>query len=168
MPNGPSWLPPYFGSWDDLIAALMHNPYLGSGHGPPGPRHLMMSGGPGVSAAGPSTDPWGPSPEPWRHVVQAFVAAVSVRDLASHVADQTVRQQMEASANHTITQLLEDYCGTPPRVWPWPWPGPPPWVIGIASELNAIANTVQEGSLRHGLHEVAGQVAARGFTARGS
>src|ERR1051325_832900 len=109
MLNGPSWLPPYFGSWDDLIAALMHNPYLGSGHGPPGPHHLMMSRGLGSLATGPSPEPWDPSPLPWRHVVQAFVAAVSVRDLASRVTDQTVRQQMEASANHTITQLLEAY-----------------------------------------------------------
>jgi hypothetical protein len=44
--------------------------------------------------------------------------------------------------------------------------GPPPWVFGIASELNAIANTLQEGGLRSGLQKVAGQVVAAGFGAK--
>ena len=25
-----AWVPPYFGSWDQLVAALLHNPFLGS------------------------------------------------------------------------------------------------------------------------------------------
>jgi hypothetical protein len=39
-------------------------------------------------------------------------------------------------------------------------------VFGIASELNAIANTLQEGGLRSGLQKVAGQVVAAGFGAK--
>jgi len=104
-----------------------------------------------------------PNPSPWRQVVEDFVAAVSVRDLASRVSDEALRKQMEQSAGQSIVQLLDDYCGTPPRLWPWPWPGPPPWVFGIASELNAIASTMQEGGLRSGLQEIAGQVVAKGF-----
>jgi hypothetical protein len=32
-------LPPYLGSYEDLVNALLHNPFLGGGRGP-GPRRL--------------------------------------------------------------------------------------------------------------------------------
>ncbi len=159
MPSGHPWLPPYFVSRDDLIRALLHDPFLGSGEGPPRPQSLM-----------PGARPYAmdPQPVPWCHVVEGFVAAVNVRDLASQVSDDGIRKDMERSANRSVAQLLDDYCGTPPRLWHWPWPGPPPWVFAIASELNAIANTMQEGGLRSGLQEIAGRVAAAGFGAKSS
>jgi len=49
-----------------------------------------------------------PSPSPWRHVVEGFVAAVNVMDLASQVSDEVVRKEMEQSAGQSIVQLLED------------------------------------------------------------
>ncbi len=154
MPSGQPSLPAYLGSWDDLIRALLHDPFLGSGNGPPRPHNIMLGARPAAME---------PNPSPWRHVVEGFVAAVSVRDLASQVPDEAVRNEMERSASQSIVQLLDDYCGTPPRLWPWP--GPPPWVFGIASELNAIASTLEAGGLRSGLQEVAGQVVAKGFGA---
>jgi hypothetical protein len=116
MPSGHPWVPPYFVSWDDLIRALLHDPFLGS----PG----------GSGAKYPVPNPWHqvaePQPNPWRHVVEGFVAAVGVRDLASQVSDDGIRKEMEQSADRSIAQLLDDYCGTPPRIAPWPWPGPLP------------------------------------------
>jgi hypothetical protein len=125
MPSGQPWLPPYLGSWEDLISGLRHDPFLGSGDGPPRPLSVMLGARPSAME---------PNPSPWRHVVEGFVAAVNVMDLASRVSDEVVRKEMEQSAGQSIVQLLEDYCGTPPRLWPWPWPGPPPWVFGIASD----------------------------------
>jgi hypothetical protein len=93
-----------------------------------------------------------------------LVAAVGVQQLAATVPEgTTLRGQLEQSANATIDQVLDDYCGTPPRLIPWPWPGPPPWVFSIAAELNAIANTAQAAGMQQGLLKVAGQVLQRGF-----
>jgi hypothetical protein len=153
MPSGHPWIAPYFVSWDDLVRALLNNPFLGSGDGPPRPQSLMPGAWPYAMD---------PQPVPWRHVVEGFVAAVNARDLASQVSDDGIRKEMEQSASRSIAKLLDDYCPTPP----WPGPGPAPWVIAIASELNAIANTLQEGGLRKGLQEVAGQVVATGFGAK--
>lgn len=163
------WVPPYFGSWQDLVAYVLSHP-LGSM--PPHIRHAHRTAfDPEPSPwrfRGPQPDPWvlGPSPDPWRWVVSALVSAVNAKSLAQTV-EGAARQQIEASANRAIAQILDDYCGTPPKVWPWPWPGPPPWVFTIASELNAIANAMEAGTLREGLVEVAGQVLQRGMaTAR--
>jgi hypothetical protein len=153
MPSERPWLPPYLGSWEDLIRALLHDPFLGSG-----------STGPHSTLPGSQPSSIEPNPSPWRHVVEGFVTAVSVRDLASRVPDEAVRKKMEQSSGQSIVQLLDDYCGTPPRLWPWPWPGPPPWVFNIASELNAIASIMQEGALRNGLQEVAAQVVAKSLS----
>ena len=27
------WVPPYFGTWEQLVNELLHNPFLGSGRG---------------------------------------------------------------------------------------------------------------------------------------
>jgi hypothetical protein len=157
-----AWLPPYLGSWDGLVQALLHNPFLGSGQSPH--PHLLSAMRTADSGAFP--DPDGPEPgPPWRHVVASFVAAVNVRALASHVQDKATRTAMEQSAGQTIAQLLDDYCGTPPHKWPWPWPGTAPWVYVIAGELNSIAAGLPEGAMRSGLQQVAGQVITKGVGA---
>jgi hypothetical protein len=145
------WVPPYFGSYQELVQYVLSHP-LGPGSGRP-PRVEAYR-----KAPDPGPDPWGPPYGP----VAALVNAVNVKVLAGTV-NAPARQQLEVSANQAIEQILDDYCGTPPRVYPWPWPGPPPWVYVIASELNAIANTMEAGRLREGLTEVAGQVLQRGL-----
>jgi hypothetical protein len=92
---------------------------------------------------------------PW--IVETLVEAAGVQQLAASLPEGSARTQLQASANTAIAQILDDYCGTPPRLVPWPWPGPPPWVYEIASELTDIAYTM-EGSMRAGLLQVAGQV----------
>ena len=71
------------------------------------------------------------------------------------------------SSTAAIAEILDDWCGTPPRKWPWPWPGPPPWVWEIASELSMIANSLSAGSLRDGMLDVAAQVIQKGSNQRG-
>jgi hypothetical protein len=89
-----------------------------------------------------------------------LLAAVSLRDVATKVAGEA-GQTLAKQAERTIEQFLDDYCGTPPRVYPWPWPGPPPWVFQLISQLNLVANTLQAGSLREGLIEVAARAVER-------
>jgi hypothetical protein len=90
----------------------MDNPFLGSGHdGPPHHLHKRMPN--------PEPDPWRSESGPVSAAVAGFVSA----------------------AVASIAQLMDDYCGTPPKKWPWPWPGPPPWNWLIVSELTAVAQT---------------------------
>ena len=44
------WVPPYFGSAEQLLKELLHNPFLGSSHPGPHPHALEK--------AGPVPDPW--------------------------------------------------------------------------------------------------------------
>ena len=141
------WVPPYFGSYQELVQYVLSHPFGPGGVRPPRVEAYRKAPDPGP-------DPYGP--------VASLVNAVNVKALAATVSGPA-RQQMEISANAAIEQVLDDYCGTPPRVYPWPWPGPPPWVYAIASELNAIANTMEAGRLREGLTEVAGLVLQRGL-----
>jgi len=129
------WVPPYFGSWADLISYVLHNPF------------------------GPSR---GPSPDPWRLAVSGLVTAVNAKVLAATL-EGALRKQAEESASSAIARILDDYCGTPPKAVPWPFPGPPPWLIPIAEQLSGIANMVEAGPLRDGLNQVAGQVMQRGM-----
>jgi hypothetical protein len=62
-----------------------------------------------------------------------------------------------------ISTLIDDYCGTGPHKIPWPWPGPRPWVLPAVAQLTFIAQTLQEGSLRQGIEEAAGEMANRAF-----
>jgi hypothetical protein len=113
----------------------------------------------------PTPTPWmlaHPIPTPWMPAVGALVAAVNAQQLAATV-EGPLRAQLEQSASASIAQVLDDYCGTPPRLIPWPYPGPPPWVFAIASELNTIANASESPAMQAGLLKVAGQVLERGF-----
>jgi len=114
--------------------------------------------GPVVKQFGPHPEPWasGPSPEPWRIAVPQLVQAVQARELAAKLEGHA-GEALVKSSGAAIDSILDDWCGTPPRRWPWPWPGPPPWVWEIASQLTLIANTVEAGTLREGLLEVAGR-----------
>lgn len=118
--------------------------------------------GPVVKQFGPHPEPWvsGPSPEPWRVAVPQLVQAVQARELAARLEGHA-KEEMFKSAHLAIEAILDDWCGTPPRRYPWPWPGPPPWVWEIASQLTLIANTVEAGSLREGLLDVAGRAIQR-------
>lgn len=117
--------------------------------------------------ADPSPEPWrlAPEPDPWRVAVPQLFRAVQARDLASRLKGEAGESLARSSAE-AIDSILDDWCGTRPRFIPWPYPGPPPWVWEIASELSLIANTLQPGSLREGLLDVAARAAQNTTVAR--
>lgn len=141
--------------------AYLKNPWLRwfwehGGEEPVGPL------GPFVSELGPHPEPWRlrsePSPVPWRIAVAQLVQAAQARDLASRLSEGRLKSAVAKSAGTAIDAILDDWCGTPPRKHPWPWPGPPPWVWDIVSELSLRANSLEAGSLRDGILDVAAQV----------
>jgi len=106
-----------------------------------------------------------PDPCPWRIAVGQLVQAVQAKDLASKL-DKDLQEQVIRSSASAIADILDDWCGTPPRKWPWPWPGPPPWIWEIAAELSMIANSLSAGSLRDAILDVAAQVVQKGHGAQ--
>jgi hypothetical protein len=100
--------------------------------------------------------PWNnPDPVPWS--VAFLVSAVSSKEAAVNMTNKESAQQIIAATNASIAAFIDsdEIC---PR---WPWPGLPPWLSIIASQLTLVANSLQEGSLRSGILEVAGQVLDR-------
>jgi hypothetical protein len=148
------WLPPYFGSYEQLIKALLHNPFLGSGQGGFPPRAFED----------PQSSPWrNAHVNPTQQAVALFISAATAKATASAMSDKEMARQIVASADAAISEVMDDYCGTPPRKVPWPFPGPPPWVWEISSELTTAANALQEGSLRSSLLDISGRVLSKGF-----
>jgi|SRR6516165_9938214 len=157
------WIPTYPGAWDRLFANTVS--------GAPGAQGSpdSVSDGPLMSFNGPSAMRGHTLSDPMPMIVGRLAAAVGVLQLADNppLSASSVRDQLIGSANSTINQVLEDYCGTPPRLIPWPWPGPPPWVFSIVAELSRIANTAEAAGMQQGLLKVAGRVLERSF-GRGS
>ena|SRR5437868_2448454 len=154
------WLPPYLGSWQDLINSLLHDPFLGSGRGRGFPYAVA------APTYDPNPLPWRnaePNPSPWSPAVSFLMSAISLKEVASKLPDGQLRNDLGKRADHAISTFIEDYCGTPPRRIPWPWPGPPPWDYSIVSELAMAAHSFQEGSLRNEVLHVAGQIAQKAF-----
>jgi hypothetical protein len=161
------WLPPYLGTWQDLINSLLNDPFLGSrrGHGFPY----------GVAATDLIDDRWPPplrktepNPSPWSPAVSLLMSAISMKEVAFKLPEGELRNDIGKRADHAISVFIDDYCGTPPRRIPWPWPGPPPWVYSIVSELAMAANSFQEGSLRNEVLAVAGQITQKAFGSAGA
>jgi hypothetical protein len=149
--SGP--LPPYLGTWEQLMQELLLNPFLGS---PSSPVHhrLFAAMRPRVAdeprLAGPW--PWSPAltgsgPNPWKGIAEFLVAQISLKELASSLPPEQTNE-LTASIESSIEDEVDDICGTRPPGWHWP--GPPPWIFPIASELALMANTFQQGNLREG------------------
>lgn len=156
------WIPPYSGSYEDLINSLLHNPFLGSGRD----RRSRVLYSVAAPVDDPNPLPWRgtePSPSPWSPAVSFLMSAISLKEVASTLPDGQLRNDLGKRADHTISQFIDDICPTPPRRIPWPWPDPGPWVYAIVSELAMAANTFQEGGLRHEILRIAGQIAQRAF-----
>jgi hypothetical protein len=147
------WVPPYFGSYEELVKALLHNPRLGSPA--PGPHSTHAN-----------TVELNPQPLPPGNSgpVRYLATLVSMRMLARAIPDKTIADHVARGAETGIQEFLDDFCGTPPRKIPWPWPGPPPWVLPLASDLVMFANALQAGEFRDGLMHVAGQIVQKGYS----
>ena len=161
------WVPPYFGSWEELVRSLLHNPFLGSGGqhpllayfqqrpphiGPPdpGPLDIATLLNPGVIAA------LNPQPLPPRVMTAIFVAQLAVKDLASRLPKEQAGE-LNSTLEQSIADEIDFVCGTVPHVH-GPIPGPSPFPFAIAAELNLLGNSMQEGTLRNSVVELAGQI----------
>jgi hypothetical protein len=136
-------LPPYLGTWDELLQALLHNPFLGGG----GSRPLLRS----------YDEKMGPQPQPWSPATALFVMAAALKDVAARLPEG-----QNSQFGNAITQAVDDwddwYCGNGPR--------PGPHVIETAGELLAFANNLQAGSLRTGIVRQAGTLIEQSFGAQ--
>ncbi len=125
-----------------------------------GPREFAESPDayrPPGNPRGPGSDVVGPHYPglPWS--VEFLVSAVSSKAAAGQMKNKAAAQQFIAAADQAITAFIDsdDICP------PWPFPGPPPWLSIIAAEVTMVANTLQDGALRAGLMQVAGQLLDR-------
>ncbi len=132
-----------------------YNRFLGL-VGPEGWEEIWGPHGP--LAALSATQSEEPGPEPWRLAVSQLVEAAQANDIASRLPEGRLKTALAKSASTAIETILDDWCGTPPRKWPWPWPGPPPWTWLIVSDLSVVANSLEAGSLRDQVLDVAKQV----------
>jgi hypothetical protein len=139
-------LPPYLGSWEELVNALLHNPTLGSGAGGP---HRMAHHHP-------------PRPNEFTSVL---LAQLSLRQAAARLPKEQGNDVM-ARIDQTVADEIDFICGNGiPILWLNP-PGPPPpnWMYSVVvSELVLIANTLQTGGLRSDVERVAGSLLEAGL-----
>jgi hypothetical protein len=155
------WVPPYFGSYEQLVAELLNNPFLGSGRGGPVPAVRAEQSRQHDAELNPQPLPPFHSP-----VISYLGTLVSMQELSRNVTNPSVAKQLAGSAEAAFAAFLDDYCGTPPRQIPWPWPGPPPWVLSLAAEVVSVANTYQAGAFRDGLLNFAGRIAEKALSAQ--
>jgi len=137
-------LPPYLGTWDELVQALLHNPFLGSGRAPL--THLLQS----------HTERANPEPSPWAPASALFVVAAGLKDIVSRLPEGPKSQVGSA-----IIQAADDwedwFCGNGPR--------PGPHVMQTAGELLAFAGTLEAGALRTNIVREAGILLEKSFGA---
>lgn len=95
-------------------------------------------------------------PMPLRTVVLQLVEAARAKDLAGRLPEGR-SAALHKSADSAIEAILDEICGTPPWPRPWPWPGPPPWAYSLASELSAVAYSLEAGELRDIVLNIAGK-----------
>jgi hypothetical protein len=118
-------------------------PWLG--HGVP-----WVLGNPVPWALGPHPEPWlvfGPSPEPWQLAAYSaryagLVAALLVGSaLQTHATARAMGEDLAErsldSIRQHVFQVVDDYCGTPPRhvrlPSPWPFPKGEPRPLDLVS-----------------------------------
>jgi hypothetical protein len=141
------WLPPYFGSYEHLLNALLHNPFIGSGGGGVSPLNNHRHAG---------RDERRETEQPDSTVALAFlVTAAGVKDAAAGMTDKSKAEEIVSFTESAVADFLDGYCGTP---WPHHWPGPPPWWVSqLASQLTLVASALQPGALKSSLNAYASQ-----------
>ena len=99
-------------------------------------------------------------PWPWSAAVAALAQAARIKQVAASLPEGDLRSQLEAEASRSIGRILDEWCGirsTRPGPGSGPEPGPLPWLIAIAGQLAALANSHPGGFLRDELLRIAGQ-----------
>jgi hypothetical protein len=156
------WIPPYFGSYEELVNALLGNPFLGSGAGPGHPLRAEAFSVDPERVGRPQPFPWlgaKPEPFPWLGAAGYLVSVLGLREAAANAGEAGA--EIVRGADQAIDQFIDGYCGTTWHV-PWPVPGPGPWVFGLASQLSLIGNTLQQGELRSAVLGLAGRIIRHG------
>ena len=140
-------LPAYLGTWDELLQALLHNPFLGSGKGGPQPKleldELRKSAPTGIHVHSPA--------------VALLLSGIGAKLTALRLKDATLRSEMVSAAEQALADWEDDFCGTPPH--------PYPWVFVTAVELVTFANSLPQGPLQAEVIRVAGQLIQKSFGA---
>ncbi len=136
-------LPPYLGSWEELLRALLHNPFLGSGK--TGPPELLEA----------ETRRSGRELVDQSAAVSLFVSGIGLKEVASKLSDAKLRNDISQAADQAIANFEDDYCGTQPH--------PHPRALLTAVELAAFASSLQEGNLRNEVFRVAGEIIQKCF-----
>jgi hypothetical protein len=134
-------LPPYLGTWDELVQALLHNPLLGSGRTPL--SHLQSH-----------TERLNPEPSPWSPASALFVVAAGLKDIVSRLPEGQ-KSQLGTAINQATDDWEDWYCGNGPR--------PGPHVVDTAGQLLAFAGTLEAGALRSGIVREAGILLEKSF-----
>jgi hypothetical protein len=158
------WVPSYFGSWEELVNSLLHNPFLGSGtHHPllnyvqqriphippdPGPLDIASFLNPGIISA------LNPQPLPPRSISSILLYQVAVRDLTSRLPKEQ-GAEVTARLDQAIADEIDFVCGNGPHP---PIPRPSPYAFAVAAELNLIGATLQEGNIRVAVQQVANRI----------
>lgn len=157
-------LPPYLGSWEELVKALLHNPFLGSGAGGP---HRFAERQTASATEFPNPDDTTVSHHPPRpnEYTASLLAQVSLRQAATRLPKEQGKEII-GQIDGAIADEIDFICGSVPiilRLRHWP-PPPPPWTFSsVAAELTLIANTLQEGGLRTELERVSGALLETGL-----
>lgn len=156
------WVPPYFGSWEQLIQEELGNPLLATGGGgiPPvtywnTPELLRIN----RSRARSDPMPGIATSNPMPGIVGTLVGLVSLKLAASQLKNGAAKTALLGSIDSSIAADIDDIC--PPR----PWPGPPTWVLNVVSTLVFVANTFQEGTLQTEIKGLATQILQRSLQA---
>jgi hypothetical protein len=157
-------LPPYLGSWEELVNALLHNPTLGSGAG--GPHRMAQRQSAFTDFPNPDdTSVSHHHPPRPNEFTSVLLAQLSLRQAAARLPKEQGNDVM-ARIDQTVADEIDFICGNGiPILWLNP-PGPPPpnWMYSVVvSELVLIANTLQTGGLRSDVERVAGSLLEAGL-----
>jgi len=139
-------LPPYLGTWDELVRALLNNPFLGSGHTPV--THALKA----------HSERLNPEPSPWSPASALFVVAAGLKDIVSRLPEGP-KSQIGSAIISAADDWEDWYCGNGPR--------PGPHVMQTAGELLAFAGTLEAGALRTNIVREAGTLLEKSFGAVG-
>jgi hypothetical protein len=139
-------LPSYLGTWDELVQALLQNPFLGSGRSPL--SHLLQS-----RAERPE-----PQPSPWSLPSALFVVAAGLKDIVSRLPEGA-NTQIGGAIMQAVDDWEDWYCGNGPR--------PGPHVMQTVGELLAFAGTLEAGALRTNIVREASSLTEKSFGAAG-
>jgi hypothetical protein len=103
------WLPSYLGAYEELIKALLHNPFLDSGWEPSHPHpHTVMA----MQRAAPEPSPWRnlsePNPSPWRVAAASIIALAGVRQVANQMEEGRAKTEMLHDIERSSADIIDD------------------------------------------------------------